>query len=226
MCSLSLQNEFWKYFAALYKTWILTGRNAFTIVEVVFWPTVALVTIGFLTAFLRLEENEVSFILIGAIALGVLQVSQVNIAYTVLFDVWSKSVKHTFTCPVKGHHLILGSLLLGIIMGSIVFLILMAFSYYVFDFNFLVGGPIPILVFLVGLFFECRDFRNNSMHLRTYLREACRNRSMEFIRNNVSPLRHILSNFGVTRLHAGNGKSHTLNLLFGILQIILRFRQS
>lgn len=152
MCSLSLQNEFWKYLAPLYKTWILTRRNAFTIVEVVFWPTVALVTIGFLTTFLGLTESEVSFVLIGAIALGVLQVSQVNIAYTLLFDVWSKSVKHTFTCPIKGHHLILGSLLLGIIMGMIVFLILMAFSYYVFNFNFLVAGPLPILVFLVGLF--------------------------------------------------------------------------
>lgn len=152
MSSLSLQNELSKYQAPFYKNWIMARRNFFTIVEVIFWPFIGLLSIGLMTSFLALEENTVSFILLGAIAFSIVQVCQIDIAYVLLFDMWSKSIKHTFLAPVKGHHLVLGSLLFGILRSSIVFIILAIFSYTIFGFNFLRSGIIPLLLFLLGLF--------------------------------------------------------------------------
>jgi len=152
MSSLSLQNELSRYQAPFYKSWIMARRNFFTIVEVIIWPFIGLLSIGLMTSFLSLEENTISFILLGTIAFSIVQVCQIDIAYVLLFDMWSKSIKHTFLAPVKGQHLVLGSLLFGVLRSSLVFLILAIFSYTIFGFNFLKSGIIPLFLFLLGLF--------------------------------------------------------------------------
>lgn len=141
-----------RYGASFYKSWIMAKRNFFTIFEVIFWPFIGLMSIGLMTTFLSMSQNAVSFILIGAIAFSIVQVCQIDIAYVMLFDMWSKSIKHTFIAPVRGHHLIVGSLLFGILRSGLVFIILMVLSFYAFGFNFLAGGVIPVLIFLAGLF--------------------------------------------------------------------------
>ncbi|MFZ3382478.1 MAG: ABC transporter permease, partial [Candidatus Methanoperedens sp.] len=83
---------------------------------------------------------------------SIIQVCQIDIAYVMLFDMWSKSVKHTFMAPVRGFHLIIGSLLFGILRSTLVFVILMVLSFYFFSFDFLVAGIWPTMVFLGGLF--------------------------------------------------------------------------
>jgi ABC-2 type transport system permease protein len=65
------------------------------------------------------------------------QVCQIDIAYVMLFDVWSKSVKHTFIAPIRGIHLVVGSLLFGMLRSGLVFAVLVVISFYAFDFNFL-----------------------------------------------------------------------------------------
>ena len=123
--------------ASFYKSWIMAKRNFFTIFEVIFWPFIGLMSIGLMATFFSLNQNTISFILIGAIAFSIVQVCQIDIAYVMLFDMWSKSIKHTFIAPVRGHHLIIGSLLFGILRSSLVFIILMVISFYAFGFNFL-----------------------------------------------------------------------------------------
>lgn len=138
--------------ASFYKSWIMAKRNFFTIFEVIFWPFIGLMSIGLMATFFSMPQNTVSFILIGAIALSIVQVCQIDIAYVMLFDMWSKSMKHTFMAPVKGYHLIIGSLAFGILRSTLVFVILMFLSFYAFGFNFLVAGIWPSAVFLSGLF--------------------------------------------------------------------------
>ena len=130
----------------------MAKRNFFTIFEVIFWPLIGLMSIGLMASFLSMGKDEVSFILIGAIAFSIVQVCQIDIAYVMLFDMWSKSIKHTFIAPVRGHHLIAGSLLFGIFRSILVFVILAILGLYAFEFNFLEKGIIPVLVFLAGLF--------------------------------------------------------------------------
>ncbi len=75
-----------------------------------------------------------------------------DVAYVLLFDMWSKSIKNTFIAPVRSYHLVFGALLFGILRGCVVFLILVVVSHYLFGFNFLVGGPVPVIIFLAGVF--------------------------------------------------------------------------
>ncbi|MDD1753701.1 MAG: ABC transporter permease [Methanotrichaceae archaeon] len=152
MFSLSWQGEMNKYLAAAYKNWIISKRNVFTLFELFFWPLISLLSIGLMTIFLRLGEEKVSFLLVGAIALTVLQVAQIDVAYVLLFDMWSKSIKNTFIAPVHSYHLIFGALVFGICRGTVVFTILIALSYLLFGFNFLLGGIAPVLIFLGGVF--------------------------------------------------------------------------
>ncbi len=149
---MNWQGELNKYLASAYKNWIISKRNIFTIFEIFFWPMISLLSIGLLTRFLNVDESMVSFLLVGSIALTVLQVAQIDVAYVLLFDMWSKSIKNTFIAPVQSYHLIFGALLFGIARGSIVFGILVVVSRYLFGFDFQRGGLLPVLIFLAGVF--------------------------------------------------------------------------
>ena len=138
--------------ASFYKSWIMAKRNFFTVFEVIFWPFIGLMSIGLMATFFSMSSDTVSFILIGAIALSIIQVCQIDIAYVMLFDMWSKSIKHTFMAPIRGYHLLIGSLLFGILRSTVVFVILIILSFYAFGFNFFVAGIWPVVVFLTGLF--------------------------------------------------------------------------
>ena len=158
MYSLNWQGELNRYLASAYKNWMISKRNVFTLFEVFFWPLINLLSIGLLTRFLRVDEFMVSFLLVGSIALTILQVAQMDVAYVLLFDMWSKSIKNTFIAPVHSRHLIFGSLLFGIMRGSIVFAILATISFYFFGFKFQLGGLLPPPIFLAGAFSSPRWF--------------------------------------------------------------------
>ncbi len=150
--SLNWRSELNKYLASAYKNWIISKRNVFTLFELFFWPMISLLSIGLLTKFLQIGPQMVSFLLVGAIALTILQVCQIDVAYVLLFDMWSKSIKNTFIAPVKSYHLVFGALLFGILRGIFVFAILAVVSHYLFGFDSLAGGILPLSIFLAGVF--------------------------------------------------------------------------
>lgn len=135
--------------AFAYRNAIMAKRNAFFVAELLFWPTVSLISVGLMGDFLKIEKNVLSFVLSGAIAAGVLQVAQLDVGYSLLYDVWSKSMKHTFLAPVAFFEFVLGSWIIGIVRGVLVFGILLIFSKWFFAFS--LPGFWPTVVFLVGL---------------------------------------------------------------------------
>jgi ABC-2 type transport system permease protein len=100
--------------------------------------------------FLKLQPNLLEFILTGAIAAGVLQVAQLDVSYSLLYDIWSKSIKHTFLAPVSEYEYIIGSWLIGIARGIVVFVLLVIFSHWAFGFN--LPSFERSLIFAVGIF--------------------------------------------------------------------------
>jgi ABC-2 type transport system permease protein len=128
----------------------MTRRNAFTLFEVLFWPAVGLASLGLLTRFLALGPDTTAFVLTGTIALSVVQVCQLDVAYGLLFDMWSKSVKHQFLAPIGVGHLVAGSWAVGVVRGVLAFLVMASFSAWAFGFDFLKGGLLPLVLFLLG----------------------------------------------------------------------------
>src|SRR5512136_663071 len=137
MSSSSLQKTLIQTWAFIFKNWIIAKRNIFSLFEIIFWPVVGFFSIGLLTTFLDLQANTSGFILVGIISMSVIQVCQIDVAYVLLYDVWSKALKHTFIAPIHPFHLIFGSWLIGVMRSFIVFLLLSVFSSFAFGFNFL-----------------------------------------------------------------------------------------
>jgi ABC-2 type transport system permease protein len=140
-----------KVSAFFVRNWRMTQRNTFTFFEVAFWPVIGLLSVGLMTTFLRLPSDAVVFVLTGTLALSVVQVCQLDVAYAVLFDVWSKSVKHEFLAPIEPWHVALGAWLMGVLRGIAVFLLLTVVSRVTFGVSFGARGWGPTLGFLLGL---------------------------------------------------------------------------
>jgi ABC-2 type transport system permease protein len=100
--------------------------------------------------FLTLSNDLRGFLLTGAIVSGTLQVVQIDVAYSILFDVWSKSLKQTFVTPISEYHYILGSWFFGIIRGIIVCMILGSFSAWAF--KFYLQATHIVLLSMAGIF--------------------------------------------------------------------------
>ncbi len=135
--------------AFTYRNVIFAMRNIFFLVELAFWPLVTLISIGLMGKYLQLESQAFAFVLTGAIAGGVLQVTQLDVAYSLLYDVWSKSMKHTMLTPVGVTENLFGSWLVGIVRGLIVFAVLSVTAQACFGFHF--PGLRETIVFLGGI---------------------------------------------------------------------------
>ncbi len=147
----ALVHETMKVSAFFQRNWQMTHRNVFTVFEIVFWPVVSLLSVGLMTTFLNVPTEATVFVLMGTLALSVVQVCQLDVAYAVLFDMWSKSVKHQFVAPIRPWHIILGAWLMGLVRGAAVFALLGLVSYWVFGVSFLAAGWLPAAGFLFGL---------------------------------------------------------------------------
>jgi ABC-2 type transport system permease protein len=138
--------------AFAYRNLIMARRNVFFVFELTFWPGVAMLSHGLLTRFLDLTPEMTAFILVGTVALSAVQVCQLDVAYAVLFDIWSKSMKHQFLTPVRIHHLALGSWVVGVGRGIIVWALMALIGGRAFGFDFLGPGPVRVALFLLGCF--------------------------------------------------------------------------
>jgi len=138
--------------AFAYRNLIMARRNVFFLFELTFWPGVAMISHGLLTRFLDLTPPMTAFILVGTIALSAVQVCQLDVAYAVLFDIWSKSMKHQFLTPVRIHHLALGSWLVGVGRGVIVWGLMALIGSRAFGFDFVGAGAPRVAMFLLGCF--------------------------------------------------------------------------
>jgi ABC-2 type transport system permease protein len=150
--SMGLQKRLIQIWAFIFKNWIMTKRNVFSLFEILFWPIVGFFSIGLLTLFLELDANMAGFILIGIISMSVIQVCQIDVAEALLYDLWAKSIKHTFIAPIHPFQLLFGSWCIGVVRSLIVFLLLSIFSFYSFGYDFARPGLLPLSLFLLGLF--------------------------------------------------------------------------
>jgi len=129
--------------AFAYRNYIFAIRNFFAMTEVFFWPIIGIISIGLMSGFLKLQEGYINFLISGAVISGVLQVSQLDVAYGFLYDVWSKSLKQTYVAPVRNYDFIIGSWLVGAVRGVLAFIMLALLAGLIFNFR------LPELRFLI-----------------------------------------------------------------------------
>ncbi|MBI4845604.1 MAG: ABC transporter ATP-binding protein/permease [Candidatus Omnitrophica bacterium] len=136
--------------AFTYRNFIFAKRNFFSFAELLFWPMVTLISIGLMGNFLSLEHKALAFIMTGAITGGILQLTQLDVSYNILYEIWSKSLKHTMLTPAGPIESLCGSWIIGIVRGLIIFSVLAIAAYLMFGVSF--PGIIPTSLFLMGIF--------------------------------------------------------------------------
>jgi ABC-2 type transport system permease protein len=130
----------------------MASRNVFLLFELLFWPVVGVVTIGLMSRFLTLAPEEMAFVLIGQMAFSIVSTCELDVAYSVLYDFWSKSMKHHFLAPIGIRHLTIGSWAVGILRGTLVFALTSALAWYAFRFNPFSAGLGSVAMLLLGCF--------------------------------------------------------------------------
>ena len=139
-----------KILAFTYRNYLFAKKNVFSFVEVLFWPAINVISVGMMGNFLTLNQSMKSFLLTGAIATGVLQVTQLDVAYGLLYDVWSKSLKQTFVAPITHFDYIIGSWLFGMVRGLLVFVGLWIFS--ALAFKFYLPAAEVVIITMIGFY--------------------------------------------------------------------------
>ena len=149
---MSWRAELLATYAVAARNMVMGVRNVFFFFELLFWPFVGVLSIGLMTRFLGLTQEQGAFVLVGTLALSIVNVCQLEVAYAMLLDVWSKSVKHQFMAPIGVRHLTLGAWLVGVLRGFIIFVLLAALAAWAFDFHVLAPGVGAVAAFLAGCF--------------------------------------------------------------------------
>jgi len=129
---------------------IFAVRNLFVMTDVFFWPMVSLLSIGLMAKFIQLGPQTLGFVMTGTLAAGVLQIVQLDVGYTMLYELWSKSLKHTLLTPVGVAEGVVGTWAVGIVRGLIAFVLLSAAAAGGFGFH--LPGFLTTVGFLFGLF--------------------------------------------------------------------------
>ncbi len=129
---------------------IFAVRNLFVMTDVFFWPIVSLVSIGLMAQFIKLGAQTLGFVMTGTLAAGVLQIVQLDVGYTVLYELWSKSLKHTLLTPVGVAEGVVGTWVVGMVRGFIAFVFLTCAASWGFGFH--LPGLLTTAGFLFGLF--------------------------------------------------------------------------
>jgi ABC-2 type transport system permease protein len=149
---MRLPTDFYKILAFASRSALVNRRNVFAVFEMLFWPGVAIFSVGLLTRFLKLDPETVTFILIGAVSMNTIQIAQLDLSYALLYSVWAKSLKHEFMAPVRLSHILVGAGTVGLIRGFVVFVIMGLLSMWLFNMDLSPPGTRGLLIFLAGMF--------------------------------------------------------------------------
>ena len=149
---MKLLNEVNKIWAFAARSLLVNRRNVFAIFEMLFWPGISIFSVGLLTKFLKLDSETVTFVLIGAIGMNTIQIAQLDLSYSLLYDVWSKSLRHKFIAPIRLPHLLVGTGLVGLMRGFLVFVIMGLLCMWLFDMDLGRPGFLGLVMFLAGMF--------------------------------------------------------------------------
>jgi ABC-2 type transport system permease protein len=123
----------------------LYARNWLRAAEVVFWPTMELVTWGFVTVYIEKEQggvgnNPFAWLLGGVILWDVMFRSQQGVSVSFLEDVWTRNLLNIFVAPVRPVEYIAATFTVGFIRILVTVLLLATLSWLFYSFNLLSLG--------------------------------------------------------------------------------------
>lgn len=118
----------------------LYTRNPVRMIELIFWPSVELLVMGFLTVFIQKSSGSdfgsfIRFLLGAVIFWDVLFRSQQAVAISFLEDVWTRNLLNIFVAPVRTYEYLFATFCVGLLRVGLTVFILTLLAWLVYAFN-------------------------------------------------------------------------------------------
>lgn len=139
--------------AILLHEFFITRRSFEVINDIIFYPLLSIIILGFLTIYLVGFTGQVvaEHVLVGIILWQVVSIAQYSIAVGCLWDVWSRNLTNIFISPISIYEYFVAYLISGTIKSLLVIILAGIISYGAFHFNILTIGITNLILFYINL---------------------------------------------------------------------------
>ena len=147
-------NKFHRIQGFLLRHWYEILASIDRKVDILFWPTIDLLTFGLLTVYidkLNFQVGVAGAILGGLILWTLVYNIQRDITVSLLEDAWSRNLYNLFSSPLSVGDTIIGTLILSLIKATITISFLVLLAWNLFGFNLFESGPL-IVFFILNIF--------------------------------------------------------------------------
>ena len=147
--------KFHRIYALFMRHFYLFKRSFPRLMDIFFWPTISILTWGFLTTYLtnvNLNSVNIVSILLGAIMFWeFLQRFQNGVSITFLEEVWERNILNIFVTPITVGEFLSATTLLGLLRMVCVFFVMFVISILLYHFNIFSLGLafIPFMAILM-----------------------------------------------------------------------------
>jgi ABC-2 type transport system permease protein len=130
-------------------------RSPVRLIEVLFWPSMALLVWGYVTTFIQRSAQGdlprfITFLIGAMICWDILFRSQQGVALSFLEDVWARNLLNIFCAPVRLSEYVLATFLFGLMRVTVTLMFLSCLAWLIYHFNFFSLG-FALIPFIANL---------------------------------------------------------------------------
>lgn len=131
-------------------------KHSFEVInDLILYPLWSIIVFGFMTLYIAGTTGQIvaSQVLLGTILWQIVSITQYSIAVGCLWDVWARNLTNIFITPITTAEYLVTYALSGAIKAIFVIILASIMSYFVFKFNILTIGLLPLIVIVLNLVF-------------------------------------------------------------------------
>jgi ABC-2 type transport system permease protein len=123
--------------------------------DILLFPLVNIIVFGFLSLYLggRNYSTVGQYVLLGMLLWQIIWIIEYSVAVGSLWNIWSRNLSNLFIAPLMLPEYVLAYILSGIIKTFFVLLISTILAFFVFHFNILAIGIIPLVLAFINFTF-------------------------------------------------------------------------
>lgn len=142
-----------RMFAITLQELFITRRSFVVAIDLFYWPIMATVVFGFINLYLSGGKASLSgkHIILGILLWEVVRTAQYATTVSTMWNVWSRNLSNMFISPLSVREYLLAQMYTGVIKTAFIFIIVSLITFFLFDFNIFILGPLNIVLYFANL---------------------------------------------------------------------------
>lgn len=137
--------------AVLWQEFFVLRRSGEVIADIIIFPFTNVVVFGFLSLYLSAHNPLAGHtVIFGMLLWNVIWIIEYSITLGSLWNIWSRNLTNLFVAPLTLQEYILAHTLSGILKSLVVLILSALLSVWVFNFNILDVGWLPLLLIMIN----------------------------------------------------------------------------